>query len=137
MIYELRVYQPVPGQMPKLLARFRDKLLPIWERHGIRPIGFWTTLVGESSNELTYILPWESLADRETRWTAFHSERDGLIVASISARPARASTACSGSGDRAQRSNHRRDGSRRRKGAPLDDHSRLGPGDGLGDGREH
>ena len=37
MIYELRVYQPVPGQMPKLLARFRDKLLPIWERHGIRP----------------------------------------------------------------------------------------------------
>ena len=24
MIYELRVYQPVPGQMPKLLARFRQ-----------------------------------------------------------------------------------------------------------------
>jgi len=58
MIYELRVYQPVPGQMPKLLARFRDKVLPIWEGHGIRPIGFWTTLVGESSNELTYMLPW-------------------------------------------------------------------------------
>ena len=38
---------------------------------------------------------------------------------------------------RAQRSNHRRDGSRRRKGAPPDDHSRLGPGDGLGDSREH
>jgi len=95
MIYELRVYQAVPGQMPKLLARFRDKLLPLWERHGIRPIGLWTTLVGESSNELTYILRWESLADRETRWTAFQndpawhkvrddSERDGPIVASIS-----------------------------------------------------
>jgi len=52
-------------------------------------------LVGESSNELTYMLPWESLADRETRWTAFQndpawhkvrddSERDGPIVASIS-----------------------------------------------------
>ena len=90
MIYELRVYEPVPGQMSKLLARFGDKLLPIWERHGIRPIGFWTTLVGES-----YILPWKSLADRETRWTAFQndpawhkvrddSERDGPIVASIS-----------------------------------------------------
>src|SRR6185437_12323654 len=86
MIYELRVYQPVRGQMPKLLARFRDKILPIWERHGIRPVGFWTTLVGESSNELT--------ADRETRWTAFQndpawhkvrddSEHDGPIVASI------------------------------------------------------
>ena len=95
MIYEFRVYQPVPGRMPKLLARFRDQLLPLWEKkHGIRPIGFWTTLVGESSNELTYILPWELLADRETRWTAFQndpawhkirddSERDGPIVASI------------------------------------------------------
>jgi hypothetical protein len=95
IIYELRVYRPVPGQMPKLLARFRDNLLPIWERHGIRPIGFWTTIVGKSSNELTYMLPWEALADRETRWTAFQndlawhkvredSERDGPIVASIS-----------------------------------------------------
>jgi hypothetical protein len=56
------VRQPVPGQMPKLLARFRDKLLPIWKRHGIGPIGFWTTLVGESSNELTYILPWGRLS---------------------------------------------------------------------------
>ena len=34
-IYDLRVYHPVPWQVPKLLARFRDKLLPIWERHGI------------------------------------------------------------------------------------------------------
>ena len=94
MIYELRVYQPVPGQMPKLLARFKDHTVPIWERHSIRPLGFWTTLIGESSNELTYIIPWESLADRETKWIAFQndpawrkarddSERDGPIVASI------------------------------------------------------
>ena len=82
------------GANAQAASRFRDKLLPIWERHGIRPIGFWTTLVGESSNELTYILQWESLADREMRWTAFQndpawhkvrddSERDGPIVASI------------------------------------------------------
>jgi hypothetical protein len=94
MIYELRVYQPVPGQMPKLLARFRDYTIPIWERHGIRALGFWTTLIGESSNALTYIIPWESLADREMKWMAFQSdpawrkardesERDGPIVANI------------------------------------------------------
>jgi NIPSNAP len=94
MIYEFRVYQPVPGQMPRLLARFKDHVVPIWETYGIRPLGFWTTLIGESSNELTYILVWESLADRETRWARFQSdpawrkareesERDGPIVASI------------------------------------------------------
>src|SRR5439155_18181995 len=33
--------------------------------------GFWTTLIGASSDQLTYILRWESLADLETRWTAF------------------------------------------------------------------
>jgi hypothetical protein len=94
MIYEFRVYQPVSGRMPNLLARFRDHTVPIWEKHGIRPLGFWTTLIGESSNELTYILPWESLADREAKWMKFQndpdwhkarddSERDGPIVASI------------------------------------------------------
>ena len=82
MIHELRMYQAVPGQMAKLQARFRDQLPPIWEKHGIRSIGFWTTLVGESSNQLTYMLQWESLADLETRWTAFlndpawHTVRD-------------------------------------------------------------
>jgi hypothetical protein len=53
MIHELRVYQAVPGQMAKLLTRFGDQLPPIWEKHGIHAIGFWTTLVGESSEELT------------------------------------------------------------------------------------
>ncbi|RUO99956.1 NIPSNAP family protein [Hyphomicrobium sp.] len=94
MIYELRVYHAVAGQMPKLLARFKDKTIPIWETHGIRPIGFWTTLIGESNHELTYILQWDSLADREQKWAAFQndpvwhqardeSERNGPIVASI------------------------------------------------------
>ena len=94
MLYELRVYRPVSGRLPSLLARFRDQTVAIWERHGIRAVGFWTTLIGESSTELTYMLAWESLADREARWTAFQndpawheardgSERDGPIVATI------------------------------------------------------
>ena len=71
MIHELRVYQAVPGQMAKLQARFRDQLPPIWEKHGIRAIGFWTTLIGESSHQLTYILQWDTLADLETARAAF------------------------------------------------------------------
>ena len=97
MIYELREYQSVPGQMARLQARFSDELVPIWEKHGIRPIGFWTTLIGNSSNQLTYMLQWESLADREARWTSFlndpawrkvrdDSERDGPIVANIASQ---------------------------------------------------
>jgi hypothetical protein len=69
--------------------------LPIWKRHGIRQAGFWTTLVGESHMDLTYMLAWESMAERETKWTAFQAdpewikvraetEKDGALSQSIS-----------------------------------------------------
>src|SRR5256884_1819235 len=94
MIYEMRVYRCVPGRLPALLKRFETITLKIWEKHGIRQAGFFTTLVGESHQELTYLLAWQSLADREKKWTAFQNdpewiearaktEADGQIVANI------------------------------------------------------
>lgn len=94
MIYELRIYTCLPGRMPALLKRFEEHTLRIWNRHGIRQAGFWTTAIGPSSNDLTYFLRWDSLAERETKWAAFvsdpewltaraASEADGLIVANI------------------------------------------------------
>ncbi len=95
MIYELRVYRCVPGRLPALLERFQRHTLRLWEKHGIRQAGFWTTLVGESNQDLTYLLAWEGLAERETKWAAFladpewqqaraESERDGPIVQTVS-----------------------------------------------------
>jgi hypothetical protein len=94
MIYELRIYRALPGRMPALLNRFQSTTLRIWQKHGIRQAGFWTTAIGESNNELTYMLAWESLAERDEKWGAFtsdpewltaraESERDGPIVATI------------------------------------------------------
>ena len=97
MIYELRIYNCVPGRLPALLKRFESATLKIWERHGIRPAGFWTTVIGESNQNLFYMLAWESLGEREKKWTAFQSdpewhakraesEKDGPIVANISSQ---------------------------------------------------
>lgn len=94
MIHELRVYTTLPGRLPDLLARFENHTLAIWARHGIRQAGFWTTLVGPDSNDLTYLLAWESLGEREAKWSAFladpawiaarrESERDGPINARV------------------------------------------------------
>ena len=94
MIYEMRVYRCLPGRLPALLKRFETITLKLWEKHGIKQAGFFTTLVGESNQELTYFLAWESLADREKKWTAFQgdqdwitarakTEEDGQIVANI------------------------------------------------------
>jgi hypothetical protein len=71
MIYELRIYRCVPGCQPALLSRFENETLRIWERHGIRQAGFWTTLIGRSSQEIIYMLVWDSMAEREKRWALF------------------------------------------------------------------
>lgn len=78
MIYEMRIYHCVPGRLPALLKRFETITLPIWERFGINQAGFWTTLIGETNQSLTYLLAWESLAEREQKWNAFQSDPDWL-----------------------------------------------------------
>ena len=94
MIYEQRIYHCVPGRLPDLNKRFETITLKIWERHGIRPVGFWTVLVGESNQDLVYLLEWKDLAERERVWNAFaadpewlakraETEKNGPIVASI------------------------------------------------------
>ncbi|MFN0000588.1 MAG: NIPSNAP family protein [Burkholderiaceae bacterium] len=94
MIHELRVYRALPGRMPALLKRFETKTVKIWERMGIRPVGFWTTMIGPSHLELVYLLAWESLEERQRQWDAFQadpewqqawadSEKDGIIVGNV------------------------------------------------------
>jgi hypothetical protein len=95
VIHELRVYHCLPGRLPALLKRFETITLELWERHGIRQAGFWTVAIGDSSQDLYYLLEWNSLAEREEKWTAFMSdpewlakraetEKDGPILASVS-----------------------------------------------------
>ena len=94
MLYELRVYHCMPGRLPDLNKRFETVTLKIWEKHGIRQVGFWTTLVGTSNQDLTYLLEWKDLAERERVFSGFmsdpewqkargESEKNGPIVASI------------------------------------------------------
>ena len=94
MLHELRIYRCVPGRLPDLLKRFDTITLALWKKHGIRQAGFWTTVIGESNQDLTYLLAWESLAERDAKWTAFQSdpewitaragtEANGAIVANI------------------------------------------------------
>lgn len=73
MIYELRIYETIPGRLPDLHKRFETITLKIFERLGIRQAGFWTADVG-TSNELIYLLAWDSLAEREEKWTAFQAD---------------------------------------------------------------
>ena len=94
MVYELRTYHCVPGRLPAVLKRFDTVTCRLFEKHGIKQVGFWTVAIGESSSDLVYMLQWESLADRERKFAAFaadpewikardSSETDGPLIASI------------------------------------------------------
>jgi len=94
MIHELRVFHCVPGRLPALLRRFETDTLRLFEKHGIKQLGFWTVAIGDSNNDLFSILQWESLADSERKFGAFlkdpdwlearrKSEEDGPIEATI------------------------------------------------------
>lgn len=96
MLHELRIYETVPGMLPALHQRFANVTIPLWKKHGIRPVAFWTEDVG-TSNRLVYLLEWESLAEREQKFPAFQadpewqqkraeSEKDGPLVARIENR---------------------------------------------------
>ena len=95
MIHERRIYHCLSGRLPALLNRFDTITLKIWERHGIRQAGFWTVAIGDSNQDLYYLLEWESLAERDEKWAAFQAdpewiekraqtEVDGPIVETIS-----------------------------------------------------
>ena len=97
MIYEMRVYRWCRAGCRRCSSGSRTHTLKIWDKHGIKQAGFWTTLIGDSNQELTYLLAWESLADREKKWNAFmadpawinaraDSEKDGPILANASNR---------------------------------------------------
>lgn len=94
MLRELRIYEAVPGRLPDLLKRFETITLKIWDKHGIKQAGFWTTVIGESNQTLYYMVEWNSLAERETKWNAFstdpewltaraQTEANGAIVANV------------------------------------------------------
>jgi hypothetical protein len=94
MIYELRTYEVVPGRMPALHKRFAETTLALFAKHGIKVVGFWTSHIGGSTNQLVYMVAFDDLAQRDACWAAFaadpewqakraESERDGPIVANV------------------------------------------------------
>jgi hypothetical protein len=94
MIHELRVFHCVPGRLSALLKRFENDTLRLFEKHGIKQVGFWTVAIGESNNDLFLILQWESLTERDQKFGAFlkdpewldarrKSEEQGALEASI------------------------------------------------------
>jgi len=75
MIYEYRAYYVMPGRMADIQKRFAEITLNLFKKHGIRVVGFWETVIGES-NELVYICAYDDLAHRGRAWSAFMADAE-------------------------------------------------------------
>jgi hypothetical protein len=74
MLYEFRKYDIIPGKGPALLDRFGTFTVPKWQDRGFRVVGFWTPEMGAYSNQLVYILAWETLEERLSKFSAWRAE---------------------------------------------------------------
>ncbi|UUO05061.1 NIPSNAP family protein [Blastopirellula sp. J2-11] len=76
-VYELRIYTTNEGKLPNLNARFRDHTAPLFEKHGMTNIGYWTpTDPALKDNTLIYILKHDSPAAAKKSWAAFMADPD-------------------------------------------------------------
>lgn len=77
MIYEWRIYDVTPGKMGVLHDRFRNVTSRLFEKHGIKIIGFWEAIIG-SSNTLYYMIAFENMAHKESAWNAFMNDPEWM-----------------------------------------------------------
>ncbi|MDO8909858.1 MAG: NIPSNAP family protein [Pseudohongiella sp.] len=94
-VFELRTYKSTPGNLEKLLTRFRDHTMRIFEKHGMTNIGYWIpTDEVEAQDTLVYLLKHDSMEAATASWRAFaqdpewrqvndDSNRDGAILDSV------------------------------------------------------
>jgi hypothetical protein len=80
-IFELRVYHsPTQWQLRALHERFSGSEVKIFHRCGIHPILYSSTIAGPNLPNLTYLMPFVTLADREKAWDAFGADPEWVKV---------------------------------------------------------
>ncbi len=91
-VYELRTYIAAPGKMPELQKRFRDHTVQIFEKHGIKSIGYWVS--EKEPDKLIYLVVHKSRKEASKNWAAFltdpewqsvykESQKDGSLTKSV------------------------------------------------------
>lgn len=84
-VFELRIYTATPGNLEKLHTRFRDHTLRIFEKHGMRVMGFWSpTAEQDRDSQLIYVLEHSSRAAADAAWNAFGADPEWRSVSEAS-----------------------------------------------------
>ena len=73
--FELRTYTVHAGSSADVLhARFRQRTIALFQKHGMTVIGFWQPVA--RLDQLVYILAYRDAAARDSAWAAFSADPD-------------------------------------------------------------
>ena len=80
-VYELRIYHAYEGKLDDLLTRFREHTTRLFEKHGIKNVGYWTPtddpLKGKT---LIYVVAHPSREAATANWKAFVEDPEWISV---------------------------------------------------------
>jgi hypothetical protein len=92
----MRTYYAAPGKLEELNKRFRDHTCALFEKHGMKNIGYWIPTEKDkgAENTLVYIIAHKSREEAKKSWAAFiadpewkkvhaASEANGKLVTKI------------------------------------------------------
>ncbi|MBX9578805.1 MAG: NIPSNAP family protein [Gemmataceae bacterium] len=90
-VYEMRVYYAAPGKLDALHARFRDHTTKLFEKHGLKNVGYFVPAGENKDRKLVYFISAPTrkardesfktfAADPDWKTAAAESEKDGRLV---------------------------------------------------------
>lgn len=81
-VFELRTYTTLPGKLEDLQARFRNHTTRIFEKHGMKNVGYWVPQDAPlKDNTLIYVIAHESRDAAKQSWAAFRNDPEWQKVA--------------------------------------------------------
>ena len=84
-VYELRTYTAPEGKLPNLQARFRDHTIRIFNKHGMKSVGYWVPQDAPAKdNTLIYIISHDSREAAKKNWANFSADPEWKKVAAES-----------------------------------------------------
>jgi hypothetical protein len=79
-VFELRIYHAVPGKLPVMESRFREKTSKILARHNLNVVGYWVADEAPD-NSFVFLFSHESRAEAKKNWDAFRLDPEFQDVA--------------------------------------------------------
>ncbi len=85
-VYELRTYTATPGNLDKVLARFRDHTVRLFAKHGIVNVGYWVPAEAKdgAGEKLVYLLAHANREAAVASWAAFRADPEWMAAKAAS-----------------------------------------------------